>query len=611
MSSFISEFTRIPWKEYLKSQTLKIIGVIIIAILIIGTMIVSQEIDLRTATFEDPAYLIAVLLSSICFFLVLIGFSKIVLFDMASEFGLRDEKTNQMMYNARFFLFAALALSFCSAIYLLLDVFLYQENPLLDIKPTYLELLPVLAMRWLLVSSDVDIQNLTEYLEPEMEYKFYETARNIYFGFFFLIIIAFSVLIFLSILTSLARNRVTSRFQKEEEVDEEEENKRLYKIFAWLGIPILASFLSNLLTTSIAPIIGIILLGLAMWWIYQLVKIMFLILWRGLKITAFITSVNALLIIPLIGVLYFLPVIAWTIWDVFSENQVDIAVAFVDNAFNVLRIIQLDFVFITIIATFVVGFAEGFAIVAILTAVSKGTEVARTGRVIARSPPKIAVIMKYLILFSAWLGLAWNSLRGILVMLVEEIHVELPTFLTDLLEIPYLVHLIYDEVVIPLSQYMPYVPFLLLPLFFIIAGAFKFLSVTLITPSVKERLSFFFLLISTAFVLIITNILGDIYKLGFPDAPLLSWNLAGILSDVVDIFQYVESIAFYAGFIFGIGWVIRKFILSRRADVVTFQPEERISGPIDQPLTPHEENLDETKEQTESKEFFTQNHLDL
>ncbi|MFX0123594.1 MAG: hypothetical protein ACFFAE_08115 [Candidatus Hodarchaeota archaeon] len=625
MSSIVTELIRIPWKEYLKSQIYKIIGILIIALLIIGVMLVSQDIDLSNATINDSAYVLAVLLSSLCFILVLIGFSKIVLFDMASEFGLRDEETNRVIFNARFFLFAALALSFCSCIYLLLDVFLYQENPLLDIKPTYLQLLPVLCMEWVLIAMNANIPNLTEKIGTGKE--FYQTARNVYFVFFFLVIIAVSVIVFLSILTTLARKRVSSRFQKEDELDEEEENKRLYKILAWLCIPLLALFLSNLLTTAIAPIIGIILLGMAVWWIYQVLKVIFLILWRGLKITAFITSVNALLIIPLIGVLYFLPVIAWTIWDLLSEDA-DVWGTFVKNAFDILRILQLDFVFITIIATFIVGFAEGFAVVAIFSALSRGAEVAKTGHIITRSPPKIAVIMKYLIMFSAWLGLAWNSFRGILSMLIRVI--ELPDFLENLLDIPSVVYLIYDSVVVPLSQWLEvswptfkFIPFLLLPLFFIITAAFKFLSVTLVTPRVKERLSFFFLLVSTAFVLIITNILGDIYELKaaaieadstsflYADAPLLSWNLAGILSGVVEVFEYVESIAFYSGFIFGIVWVIRKIVISRRAPRVTYEPEERITKTEVFTPTPIEETHQEIQVKPESDENTPQNDNDL
>ena len=97
MSSIVTEITRIPWKEYFKSQIYKVIGILIVALLIIGVMFVSQEIDLSTATINDPAYLLAVLLSSLCFILVIIGFSKIVLYDMAVEFGLRDEETNKIV----------------------------------------------------------------------------------------------------------------------------------------------------------------------------------------------------------------------------------------------------------------------------------------------------------------------------------------------------------------------------------------------------------------------------------------------------------------------------------------------------------------------------------
>ena len=623
MSSIITEISRIPWKEYLKSQIYKVIGIIIIAALIIGVMFVSQEIDLSTATTNDSSYLLAVALSSLCFILVLIGFSKIVLFDMAAEFGLRDEETNQIVYNARFFLFAALALSFCSCIYLLLDVFLYQENPLLEIRPTYLQLLPVLCMEWVLIATNATIPNLTDKIGTGNE--FYQTARNVYFVFFFLVIIAVSVVVFLSILTTLARKRVSSRFQKEEDVNEEEENTRLYKILAWLCFPILGIFLSSLLFTSVAPIIGILLIGMSIWWFYQLAKVIFLILWRGVKITAFITSVNALLIIPLIVVLYILPAITWTIWDLVSlDFDAAIWSLFVRNAIDILRIIQLDFVFITIIATFIVGFAEGFAVVAILSALSRGVEVARTGRVIARSPPKIAVIMKYLIMFSAWLGLAWNSFRSILVMIIQELNLQIPSPFPDLLEIPSVVYLIYDRVIVPLAQWLEiswpmfkFIPFLLLPLFFIVTAAFKFLSVTLVTPRVKERLSFFFLLVSTAFVLIITNILGDIYELReasglvlYSDAPLLSWNLADILSDIVGVFEYVESLAFYGGFFFGIFWVIRKFYISRKTPSVTYEPKERILPSEEALPTQTEETSPENIIETEVQEERSLNNIE-
>ncbi|MHA1330505.1 MAG: hypothetical protein ACTSR2_05445, partial [Candidatus Hodarchaeales archaeon] len=129
--------------------------------------------NLEDISRSDTLYLIAVALSSMCFILVLFGFSKIVLFDMGQEFGLRDPETKKIRFNFRFFLFGSLSLSFCSAIYLLLDVFL---------RSTYLELLPVLAMEWVLISFNLDIPGLTD-IEDRTE--FYQTVRNIYFDFFF------------------------------------------------------------------------------------------------------------------------------------------------------------------------------------------------------------------------------------------------------------------------------------------------------------------------------------------------------------------------------------------------------------------------------------------
>jgi len=587
MSSLATDSTsstkRIPWKSFIKSQLFKLIGFLVLAILVIVVMIVSADIDLETATSADSIYLFAVALSSICFILVLLGFSKIILFDMAAEFGLRDETTQKINYNVRFFLFASLALSFCSAIYLLLDVFL---------QDTYLELLPVLLMDWVLNFTEVTIPGLTNLVGRE----FYQTARNIYFGFFFLVIITFSVLVFLAILTSLGRNRVISRFKKEEVVDEEEENRRVYKLLAWFAIPIINSFLFNQLDTPAGSILAIIFLLLFIWWFYQLAKVIFLIFWRGFKITAFITSVNALLIIPLVAILYLLPVVSWTIWDIFDQLRAATLTLELDqlvqaavfglqvNYNDFLRIIQLDYVFITIIATFIVGFAEGFALIAIFSALSRGVEVARTGRVLVKSPPKVAVFTKYLIMLSIWFGVFWDSFLQVWRMLIEELNIQLPP-----IEIPSFFFTIYNEVILPLSDYLAtfiptlqYIPTLIIPLYFILAGAFKFLSVTIITPRVKDRLSTFFLLVSTAFVLIITNILGDIHEIqnapgfeGIQDAPLQSFNvLSGAISSIVGWFEYIESIAFYIGLGFGIFWVVYSFVKKRKEKKTEFTPKE-------------------------------------
>jgi len=587
MSSFETDsknlISRIPWKEFLKDQLFKLIVFFILSILIICTIIYSGNMtnidsiltgelsDLELAI-QDQNSLITIILSTICFLLVLIGFSKILLFDMADEFGLRDEETHKVKLDLRFFLFAALTISFCSSMYLLLDVFL--EN-------TYLQLLPVMILSLLLVYFEIEQEGLTNLTGR----VFYVTTRNLYFTFFFLVIILFSVLIFLIILTSLARKRVTSRFRKEEE-EEEDANRSLFKILAWLTIPIINIFLYFQLSTSLGTIIGIIFLILFAWWLFQLAKLIFLILWRGFKITAFITSVNALLILPLILVLYVLPVITWTVWDIVSLLQEGTIPAelgpiiqeaipiLIFRGTDVLGIIQLDFVFITIIATIIVGFAEGFAIFAIFSAIFKGAEVARTGRILARSPPKVVVISKYLILLGFWVGLFLNSFLNIWNMLILEFNINLPE-----ITIPSIVYLLYNEGIIPLSaaletvdiEALKHVPFLLLPLYFILSGGFKFLSVTIITPRVKGRLSVFFLLISTSFVLIISTVLGDIYRIPViePEAPLRG--LESILSSAVLAFQYVEALAFYLGFIFGFFWAIRQIIFRKKPIIETLE----------------------------------------
>ncbi|MHA1976483.1 MAG: hypothetical protein ACW98I_06280 [Candidatus Hodarchaeales archaeon] len=601
--SIKEKVSRIPWKEYLSKQMIKIIGLLFITVMLIIVMVISAGIeDLSTVTYGNTEYVVAIIISSLCFFLVLFGFSKIVLFDMADEFGLRDESGN-MVYNTRFWLFTMLALSFCSAIYLLLDVFLQE---------TYLQLLPVIFMRGLLDYFTLDIPGLSD-VDGR---KFYETSRNLYFGIFFFLIIAFSILVFLTILTTFARRRVAGKFKKEENVEEKEKEgiKTVYKLFVWIIIPFLSFFIMQLQNSSIGPLITIVYLLAVIWWIYQVLKTIFLIVWRGAKITAFVTSVNLLVIIPLIAILWLLPTFLWAGWDtllVVADSPLDlpelinlflesVITRFVD--FN--KLVELDFIIITVIATLVVGFAEGFAIIAIFSALSRGIEVARTGQVLARSPPKVMVFSKYLVMFGVWVSLLWDSFGSIIEMLKDQLSFDID------LTVPNFFLLLYDEVIVPISDYLAsiwptleFIPFLILPIIFIFSGAFKFLSVTLITPRVKDRGDIFFLLVSTSFVLIITNILGDIYDLAIPDAPLKSIEgLSTFLSSAVRTFGNVESFAFYGGFLFGIVYVISKAFKSRDSSTTSFAPTEdyalsSIDTPSEETTVPDTANANDDEEE--------------
>lgn len=561
--SIKEKVSRIPWKEYFSKQFVTLVGLSVITLMLIAIMVLSADIDLSIVSISDTNYLIAIILSSICFFCVLLGFTKIVLFDMADEFGLRDEN-GKMIYNSRFFLFALLALSFCSAIYLTLDVFLQE---------TYLELFPTILMRYVIDSFDIQIEGLSNLTGRE----YYQTSRNIWFAFFFVIIILFSILVFLSILTSYARKRLVGKFQKEEETEEvaKKGTKAIYKLFAWIIIPFLSVFAMGVGESPLGPIIGIIYLIAVLWWFYQIFKAIFLVVWRSVKITAFITTINLLVIIPLIGVLWLLPTLLWGVWDTYNASGASMSMNQMINTFlqsiverivDFEAIIQVDFIIITTIATLVVGFAQGFAILAIFSALARGAEVARTGQLLARSPPKIMVLSKYLVMLGVWLSLVWDSFLELWQTLIFEFHFQLPE-----INFPNFFYAIYYQFLIPFSDWLgsiwpilQFIPFLILPVYFIVSGAFKFMSVTLVTPKVKDRSEIFFLLVATSFVLIVTNMLGDIYDLGpavIPDAPLVG--VSNIFSSAVGIFENVEALAFYGGFLFGVFWVIRKSIQNR------------------------------------------------
>ncbi|GAG56192.1 unnamed protein product, partial [marine sediment metagenome] len=269
--------SRIPWSEYISGQLIKILGLGLLTLILVINMVLSAGLDLEllsTPDFSNIDYLIVIILSSVAFIFVLIGFTKIVLFDMAEEFGLRDDAGN-MVYNFRFWLFTILDLSFCSSIYLLLDVL---------IKETFLVILPVLLMRNVLESFDLDFVNFSA-LEGR---EFYQTTRNLYFGFFFVIIIGFSIIVFLVVLTTFARRRIVKRFRKEEEEEIEKQGIRtIYKLFLWILIPPFIYSAINMQSSRANETVGIIMLIIStvafVWWVYQVFKIIFLTVWRGVK----------------------------------------------------------------------------------------------------------------------------------------------------------------------------------------------------------------------------------------------------------------------------------------------------------------------------------------
>jgi hypothetical protein len=165
------------------------------------------------------------------------------------------------------------------------------------------------------------------------------------------------------------------------------------------------------------------------------------------------------------------------------------------------------------------------------------------------------------------MSVLYESLAEVARLLADHFGINLGIDFYDLYDLAYML-------ITPISdwltdyQLIQTIPLLLIPIVIIFSGAFKFLSVTLITSRVKERGEILFLLISTAFVLIVTNILGYIYQEGIGEAPFKSIvAVADLLEDAVHTFAAVESLTFWGGVIFGFGWVFWRVILRRQPKV--------------------------------------------
>ena len=97
---------------------------------------------------------------------------------------------------------------------------------------------------------------------------------------------------------------------------------------------------------------------------------------------------------------------------------------------------------------------------------------------------------------------------------------------------------------------------LIVPLYFIITSSFKFLSVSLVAEKTKEDTQAFFFLISSAFILIITQIFADISALPeflidgqhYEFLPLQGVKIPSTFIPFISkVFESLEAIGFYTG----------------------------------------------------------------
>jgi hypothetical protein len=277
-------------------------------------------------------------------------------------------------------------------------------------------------------------------------------------------------------------------------------------------------------------------------------------------------------ILPLIGFFYILPTTFWTILDILDfitiwNGQIDLLFnhsidRLIFNATNLERILQAVFIIVICSATIIIGLAEGFSILAIYRAIKTGWSFTRTGVLASQSPPFIAVITSRILILTGWIALATSGVVHLIMVFREYFNITLPdiTIPNFLMIFTFIYNYIKDLI----PEFLP-ITLLLIPLIFIISSLFKFLSISIITPRLKDA-QIFFLLITTAYILIITQVLGDIQELAslsenIDSSTVPLFESQNFLSQTLILFQTVEIIFFYIGFLIAL-YVIAKGIIN-------------------------------------------------
>ena len=600
-----SKIERIPWKAYFLQIIKKLfVGLVILCLFIV---LYSYSIKITPDTnVSDPPniigyfsseYLTLIVVSSLLFLLVLAAFIKTLFIDHKQEFGIDNYKTKKVL-----FLFL-LVVSFISAVYTILDVAL--KNVYMTIGP--------MDVVWAISNYFIPLPTINY----STDLLAYAKIRAYFFFGFYLFMLVFPIFMFFSLLTRYGRNRV---FKKPEERHMKEAKTSLTLLGIVLS-PLLIIFLVNLLNSSVMTeavklIVELFLIVVILYWIYLIIKVIL----KGIKLTALFSYANTIIFFPLIFLFYLLPIIFWTGWDVFMilstgsttktvltelntplanmtvkvssttiQNQIGILFQIVlTNGVDLVRIIQLDFVFVVAISALAIGFAEGLSIIAIFSALFKGVSIARTGRVASQSAPKIVVITSRVIMLGAWISFFWDRIVVITEVLKTYFiqyfgflkNINLPRIFEIFQNLHFNIEINFLQLAIPLSL-------LLIPLFYIIMSSFKFLSVSLLVERTKNDQQTFFLLISSAFVLITTNILQDISdSVPLNDQSFLPTAFIPtaqfFLTFANKIFEFLESVAFYIGMIAALYLMTKKLLkkIKERNKEQEIQNREKYYGTL-------------------------------
>lgn len=551
---------------------------------ILGLLILSREL----VSGKDPVnpngimgttglHAAMMLLSIILFSTILYTFTKYVFVSQRKSLGL----TNLFSYKA--FLFFIVQLIFISLLFVAVDISLIDVFTLHGIT---------LPSWYIVVTSPPDIFPSVPRGDDRLTYA---TFRAYFFFFFLSLLLIFPIFSMIALVTRFGRERLKSVDPKSLLLAKSKILGTFYKVsvvvILLIGVFLTSYFIITDPSNFIAMLIlGAVMIGTA---IFLLTALFFVtdLLRRIFHVGLTLGGYNLLILIPIIFLFYLLPVVLWTFWDLYvilvfetTErtifehsgiigrqpppinpveyslnapstvlNLVFLALRF--NLVNPIRIYELDFIFIIGVSAVVIGMVEGFSIISILSRLFRVSAVRGSVGVSATSQ-RLSIFTRFgqLLLMVSWVAIAWDRLSNVIDFLTFEFNLPISVDIVPVLESIYFVleRLALNPQVVEISFLF------VIPIYIVVASSLKFFSVSLVLERIKDDLALFMLVVSSAFVLIITKIYGDIIALPQFEGTrkqFLPFEILGgesILPFVIKIFRNIEGFAFYIGFIISV-----------------------------------------------------------
>jgi len=584
------DIERIPGAEFLRSQSKKILGALFVVILMLIIIELSQIINRNAesslgtnATVEeqnnpdnvlstsDNLHLALMALSGIVYILILGFFTKLVFFDEREAFGIES------LRSIRSILFFLITIVFITLIFILFDIALVKIY--LFTLPTYLI--------WNIHNSSFSIPFLSDVIIGQTDRKSYSDVRGFLFSILLSFMIAFPLALVISLIARFARRKVRKKTRTWQPY---KLKNWIFFISAYPGMLVLLILFARLSEQDVgfdAEVILIpLMIGLFAWWVMQFI----ILSTRAIRLNSSAISANISIVFLIVFIFYFLPGILWATWDVviiITRDTIENTIYSIDssanaeidpltantrssvgllnlyfdtiklNLSNILRILELDFVIIVGLSSLAIGFAEGYSLIAIVKGLYRGVSIAKSGRYATKSAPRGFVVASNTVLLGAWFSLFWDKVLLLWNGIILTFSIDLP-----LIDVPSLFEIVFDftlELNL-LGGLFIAISILLIPTYFVVTSSFKFLSVSLVAERLKEDNLTFFFLISSAFILIATNILAQITELPAFSAeggndlylPLRGVATEELLPFVKNIFGALEAF----GFVVGLGFTL-------------------------------------------------------